>query len=133
MKQEIIFMKKQNKLKLMGRKHKKFYTTLNYIEHFLLLSFTITGCISIFAFGIQLGTPIGITRSIVGLEICAITARIKNQNSLTQKKRSMIRQYYYQKLNSIEVLISLSLIDSNINHEEVALISILLKEYDKDL
>ena len=62
----------------MGRKQKKFYTTLNYMEHFLLLSFTITGCISIFAFGVLLGTPIGITSSGVRLKICAIPARIKN-------------------------------------------------------
>ena len=31
----------------MSRKHKKFCTTLNYIEHFLLLASTIAGCISI--------------------------------------------------------------------------------------
>ena len=62
----------------MGGKEKKFYTTLNYMEHFLLFSFKITGCISIFAFGVLLGTPIGITSSGVGLKICAIPARIKN-------------------------------------------------------
>ena len=48
------------------------------MEHFLLFSFKITGCISIFAFGVLLGTPIGITSSGVGLKICAIPARIKN-------------------------------------------------------
>ena len=34
------------------------------------------------------------------------------------------------KLNSIEVLISKALIDSNISHDEFALISNVLKEYD---
>ena len=34
---------------LMSRKHKKVCTTLNYIEHFLILASTITGCISISA------------------------------------------------------------------------------------
>ena len=34
------------------------------------------------------------------------------------------------KLNSIEVLISKALIDSNINHDEVVLINKMLKEYD---
>ena len=34
------------------------------------------------------------------------------------------------KLNSIEVLISKALIDSNISHDEFVLISNVLKEYD---
>ena len=34
---------KQNEL--MSKKHKKICTTLNYIEHFFILDFTITGCI----------------------------------------------------------------------------------------
>ena len=34
---------KQNEL--MSRKHKKVFTTLNRIEHFLLLTSSITGCI----------------------------------------------------------------------------------------
>ena len=39
---------KQNEL--MSRKHKKVCTTLNCIEHFLILASTITGCISISSF-----------------------------------------------------------------------------------
>ena len=34
------------------------------------------------------------------------------------------------KLNSIEILISKALIDSNINHDEFILINNVLKEYD---
>ena len=48
---------------LMSKKHKKVCTTLNYIEHFLILASTITGCISISAFASLLGIPIGITSS----------------------------------------------------------------------
>ena len=44
---------KQNEL--MSKKHKKVCTTLNYIEHFFILSFTITGCISISAFSSLIG------------------------------------------------------------------------------
>ena len=32
---------------LMSKKHKKVCTTLNYIEHFLILGSTITGCVFI--------------------------------------------------------------------------------------
>ena len=39
---------KQNELLL--KKHKKVCTTLNYIEHFLILSSTISECISISVF-----------------------------------------------------------------------------------
>ena len=66
---------KQNEL--MSRKHKKVCTTLNYIEHFLILASTITGCISISAFASLLGIPIGITSSAIGLKIGTITASIK--------------------------------------------------------
>ena len=61
----------------MSKKHKKVFLTLNYFEHSLVLASTITGCISISAFASLIGTPIGITRSAIGLKICAITAGIK--------------------------------------------------------
>ena len=39
-----------NRNELMSKKHKKVCTTLNYIEHFLILASTTTGCVSISAF-----------------------------------------------------------------------------------
>ena len=66
----------------MSRKHKKVCTTLNYIEHFLLLAFTVIGCTSIFAFVFLVGIPVGITNSAMGLKICAIAADIKKYNSI---------------------------------------------------
>ena len=63
---------------MLSRKHKKVYTTLSYIEHFLILASTITGCISISAFTSLIGIPIGITSSGIGLTICAIAAGNKN-------------------------------------------------------
>ena len=68
------------KNELMSKKYKKVCTTLNYIEHFLILASTITGCVSISAFASLVGIPIGITSSTIGLNICAITARIKKHN-----------------------------------------------------
>ena len=56
---------KQNEL--MSRKHKKVCTTLNYIEHFLILVSTITECILISAFASLIGVPIGIMSSATGL------------------------------------------------------------------
>ena len=65
-----------NQNELMSKKHKKVCTTLNYIEHFLILASTITGCVSISAFASLIGIPIGITSSAIGLKICAKTAGI---------------------------------------------------------
>ena len=66
-----------NQNELMSKRHIKVCTTLNYIEHFLILSFTITGCVSIYAFSSLVSIPIGIMSSTIGLKICAITATIK--------------------------------------------------------
>ena len=67
------FVEEIEQNKLMGKKHKKVCTTLNYIEHFLILASTITGCISISTFASLVGSPIGVTSSGMGLQICAIT------------------------------------------------------------
>ena len=52
----------------MSRKHKKVSTRLNYIEYFLILASTITGCISIFDFASLIGILIGITSSTIRIE-----------------------------------------------------------------
>ena len=120
-----------NRNELMSKKHKKVCTTLNYIEHFLILASTITGCISISAFASLIGIPIGITSSAIGLKICAITAGIKKYKSIIKKKKKhdVIVLLVKAKLNSIEVLISKALIDSNISHDEFVLIDNVLKEF----
>ena len=50
----------------MSRNNKKVCTTLNHIEHFLILVSTIAGCISISAFPSLLGISIGIRSSANG-------------------------------------------------------------------
>ena len=64
------FLKEIEQNELMSKKQKRVCTTLNYIEHFLILSSTIAGCISISAFASLLGIPLGITSSAIGLNIC---------------------------------------------------------------
>ena len=66
----------------MSRKHKKTCTNLNYIEHFLILASTISGCIPISVFASLIGIPIGIKSSAIGLKICAIAARTKKYKSI---------------------------------------------------
>ena len=95
-----------NRNELMSKKHKKVYTTLNYIEHFLILASTITGCVSISAFSSLVGISIGITSSAVRLKIYAVTAAIKKYKSKIKKnkgKHNKIILLAKSKLNSIEV------------------------------
>ena len=109
-------------------KRKKGFTTLNYV-----LATTITGRISISAFTSMLGIPIGIKSSVIGLKICSITAGIKKFKSIIKKKKKKhdkIVLLTKSELNSIEVLISKALTDSNISHDEFVLINDVLNEYD---
>ena len=69
-----------------SKNHKKVCTTLSYIEYFLILAFTITGCVSIYTFASLVGIPIGITSSAIGLKKCAITEGIKKYKSIIKKK-----------------------------------------------
>ena len=92
---------------------------MNYIGHSLIVISTITGCVSISAFASLVGIPIGITSSTIGFKICVITAGIKRYKSINKKKKKKhdkIILLSKSKLNSLEVLISKALIDSNISH-----------------
>ena len=69
---------KQNEA--MSRKHKKVCTTLIYIENFLILASTITGCFSISAFASLIGIPVGIISFAIKLKTCEITTGIKSMH-----------------------------------------------------
>ena len=56
--------------------------TLNYIEHFLVSTFAVTGFISISAFASLIGTPLKLTGYAIGSIICAKTAKIKMYKSI---------------------------------------------------
>ena len=127
------YLEEIKQIEFMSRKHKMICTTLNYIEHFLILASTITGCISISAFASLLGILIRITSCSIGLKICAIVAGIKKFKSIIKKKKNKhdkIVLFTKSKLNNIEVLISKALINSNISHNKLVLINNVLKEYD---
>ena len=120
------FLEEIEQNELMNRKRKKVYTTLNYIEHFLVLASANTGCISFSAFASLLDIPIGIMSSAVGLKICAIASGNKKYKSIIKKKKKKhdkIVLLAKSKLNSMEA-ISKALIDSNIRHDEFVLIII---------
>ena len=79
------FLKEIEQNKLISKKNKKVCTTLSYSEHFLILAFTTTACILISSFTSLHDIPIGITSSVIGLKMCAITAGIKTYKSTIKK------------------------------------------------
>ena len=105
----------------------KLYRTLSF------LASTITGCISISAFFSLIGIPIEITSSATGLKTCAIAAGTKKYKAIIKKKKKKDDKIILlpeSKLNSIEVLISKSLTDSVISHDEFNSINNVWKEYN---
>ena len=131
---KIYFLKEIQQDELVSKNHKMVCTTLNYIEHFVILASTITGCISISSFASFSGIPIEITNSAIGLKICAVNAGIKKYKSIIKKKKKKLDEIVLLakcKLNSIEVLIFKALFDSNVSHDEFVLINNVLKEYDE--
>ena len=121
-----------NQNELMSKNHKKDFRFLSYIDRSLIVISTITGCASISAFTSLVGIPTGISSSVIGLKVCVITAGIKKYKSINRKKKKKhdkIVLLAKSKLNNIEVLISKTLIDSNISHDAFALINNILKEF----
>ena len=86
------FVKEIKQNELMRKKYKKVCTTLNYIEHFLILASAFTGCVYISTFSSSVSIPIEIESSAVGLKICAVTAIIKKYIPIIKEnKKCMIK------------------------------------------
>ena len=127
------FIEEINQNKLMCKKHKKVCRDLNYIEQLPILASTVTGYVFISTFASLVGILIGIMSSAIGLKTYVITAGIKRYKPIIKKrkKHNKIVSLAKSKLNIIEVLISVALINSNVSHDEVVLINNVLKEiYD---
>ena len=123
-----------NYIDLMSEDYQNTCNYLNYAEYLLILASTFTCCVSTFAFGSLVCAAVGIASSAIGLKICAITANIKRYKSIikkNKKKHDKILLLEKDKSNTIEVLISKSLIDSYISHGEFASVNNVLKENDE--
>ena len=116
---------------LMSEKYKKVCIFLNYFEHFLVFVSVVSDCVSISALALFVGAPVGIVSSALGTKIYAITARIKMHKLIIKKKKKKqdkIVLLAKSKLNTMEVLISIALIDSYINYDEFVLVNNVLRE-----
>ena len=86
-----------------------------YIEHFLILISTFTGCVFISAYTSLVGIPKAITSFAIRLKICLITARIEKYKSIIKKKKK------HDKILSLDKF--KALIYSNISHVVFLLIN----------
>ena len=88
-------------------------------KHLFILASTVTGCVSVSAFGSLVCVATGITSSAVEVNICVIIAGIKKYKSIIKKKKKKHDKIVLlgkDKLNNIEVLISKTLINPCISH-----------------
>ena len=118
----------------MSEKYKNTCKYLSYVKHLLILASTVSGCVSISAFTSLVCVSIGITSSAAGINICVITAGIEKYNSVMKKKKKKKKHYKTVllgkgNLNTIEVLISKTVIDLYISHGEFVRINNVLREY----
>ena len=93
----------------------------------------VTGWVSISAFALLVGISVGITVSVAGLKICAITAGIKKYKSKinkTERKHGKIVLLTKAKLSSIEFLVSRDLIDTYSSQDEFVSEEIWKKKSD---
>ena len=70
---------------MISKKHKKVCTTLNYIEHFIILGSAITGFVSTSSFASLVCIPIGITSSPIGSK-----KKYKSKNKKKKNKHDKI-------------------------------------------
>ena len=113
----------------MSKRHAKLCSVLNYIDHSLVATSTITGCVSISAFASLVGIPIRIASSKIGLKICVMTPGIKSIINRKRKMHDKIELLTKSNLNSMELLMSKAVIDSNISHEKFVLINDVLDKF----
>ena len=85
----------------------------------LILVSIVTSFVSISAFASLVRVPVGITSSAAGTNIVRVTAGIKKSKSIIKKKKhDKILLLGKDKLNTIEVLISKTLMDSYYSHDD---------------
>ena len=118
----------------MSEQYKKTRNYLNYIEHLLILAWTINKFVSNSAFASPDCVPVGIESSAVGIKICPITAGTRKYKSVIKKKkkeRDKIVLLGKDKLNTIGVLISKAGIDSWISYDKFISVNNVLRKYNE--
>ena len=118
---ENYFYQEINQRKSCSEKLNKYVTTFDYIDQILIVLSATTGGVSIISFTSIIGAPVGIASASFTLIFSLTTGIIKKLLSITghkKKKHDKIRMLAKSKLDSIETLLSQTLIDMKISQEE---------------
>ena len=116
---ENYFNEEINQRKLYSKKLSTYNTAFDYIDKILIVLSATTGGVSIISFASAVGIPVGIASASFTLIFSLTTGIIKKLLSITRnkkKKHDKILMLAKSKLNSIETLISQTLIDMEIRH-----------------
>ena len=128
---ENYFINEINERKSCNKKLSKYVTTFDYIDKILIILSATTGGVSIFSFTSVIGAPVGIASASFTLMFSITTRIVKKLLNITRnkkKKHDQILMVAKSKFNSIETLISKTLNDMEISHEEFITI---FKEKDR--
>ena len=118
---ENCFHQEINQRKSYSKKLNKYVNVFDYIVKVLIVLSTTSGGVSIISFISIIGAPVGITSAIFTIIFSLITGIAKKLLNITRKKKKKhdkVLMLAKSKLNSIETLISQTLIDMEISHEE---------------
>ena len=118
---ENYFHQEINQRKLCSKKLSKYVTTFDYIDMILIFLSAASSGICMISSGSVVRAPVGITSASFTLIFSVITVIIKKLLSITRnkkKKHDKILMLAKRKLNSIETLVSQTLINMEIIHEE---------------
>ena len=128
---ENYFIEEINQRKSCSQKLNKYVTTFDYIDKILIVLSATTGGVSIISFTSIIGAPVGIASASFTLIFSLTTGIVKKLLNITRKKKKKhdkILMLAKSKFNSIDTLISQTLIDMDISHEEFIT---TLKEKDR--
>ena len=130
-KMENYFIEEINQRKSCSKKLSKYAVVFDYIDQILIVLSAASGGVSIISFTRIVGAPVRIASPTFTLFFSLTTGIVKKFLNITRnkkKKNDKILMLAKSKLNSIETLVSQTLINMETGHEEFITI---LKEKDK--
>ena len=131
---ETYFHEEINQRKSCSKKLNKYVTGFDYIDKILIVLSATSGGVSIILFTKILGAPVGIASASFTLFFSLATGIIKELlKTMRSKKKKLdkILMLAKSELKSIETLISRTLIDMDISHEEFITILNKKDKYEK--
>ena len=105
----------------MSKRLSKYIASFDYFDKSLILSYAISGSISIASFANVIGASVGVASASFSIAFSITTGIVKNILKTAQnkkKKHNKIVMLARSKLNSIESKISEALINNEISHED---------------